>query len=222
MRFIRVPPARHPGAGLAVLATLATVAALAALAACTAAPVPPTVWLKLPAEAAVPAAAATAAPSPAAAAMAREVWQLMQPLPLPAHLERDSLFIPSGPAGTGLRPLAGVRWAEPLRDAVPRLLREDLVRATGAPLWQAPLPPGLAVTRQLRIELAAFEITGDARALLTHARWSVADARGALPPRVHEARFDTAASGPAGEAWALAHRQAIATLAARIAATLGS
>jgi hypothetical protein len=209
----------HAGAAAAVLALAAT----ALLAACGSAPVPPTVWIKLPADAGGAGGASPAAtPASSAPGAAREVWQLMLPLPLPAHLERDGLFVPLGAGAAVLSPLAGVRWAEPLRDAVPRLLREDLARALGVPLWQAPLPPGLVVTRQLRIEITAFEIAGDARSLLTQARWSLADARGATPPRVHEARFETAAAAATPEAWALAHRRAISTLAARIAATAGS
>ena len=195
-------------------------------------PVPPTTWLRLPAEMPVSsAAAASSAAMLAAMPAATEVWQLMQPVLLPGHLERDSLFVPQSAAGAWVRPLAGARWIEPLRDAVPRLLREDLVRlmgpAGGRVLWTAPVPPGLVPTRQLRVEIAAFEIGADGKALALHARWSIADARGAQAPTVHEARFETPAAGTGTgtsdiEAWALAHRQAIATLAARIAATLSA
>jgi uncharacterized lipoprotein YmbA len=220
------PAARALRAMFAMFAMFVSLALLPLLAACAGAPVPPTTWLRLPAEAA-------AMPGTAAATMpARDVtrdparpgpvWQLMLPVPLPAHLDRDSLFVPSTlqSAGTLMQPLAGARWVEPLRDALPRLLREDLVRALGQPLWQAPLPPGLAVTQQLRVEITAFEIAADGRSLLTQARWTLADARGAQPPRVHEARFETAAASGAAEAWALAHRTAIALLASRIAATM--
>lgn len=225
--------------------------ALAQLAGCAASAVPPTIWLRLNAdwppadglatgssasvaEASVAGASVAGPSAPAAsgpgassatsgmAATAGEVWQLMQPLPLPAHLDRDSLFMPQGASGALVRPLAGARWVEPLRDAVPRLLREDLLRRMGGqPLWAAPLPPGLAPTRQLRVEITTFEIGADGRTLATQARWSIADARGTRPPVAHEARFGMPASRPeAAESWALAHRQAIATLAGRIAATM--
>ena len=213
-------------------ATLTTlwVGGLALLAGCAGAPVPPTIWLRLPAEPpSQPAAAATtAAPMPTTAATAppaaAEVWQLVQPLSLPANLDREVLFVPQGSANSLVRPLAGARWVEPLRDAVPRLLREDLVRRIGGqPLWVAPLPPGVVPTRQLRVEIVAFEIGADGKALLTRARWSLADARGGRVPTVHEATFGTpAGSATDAEAWAVAHRLAIATLAARIAATLAS
>jgi uncharacterized lipoprotein YmbA len=215
---------------------------LASLAGCAASAVPPTTWLRLGADwplaepqaaAGAGAAGSTVAPGPGAsgaaggiaapaAPPAREVWQLMLPLPLPAHLERDNLFVPQGASGALVRPLAGARWIEPLRDAVPRLLREDLLRRLGGqPLWTAPLPAGLAPTRQLRVEITTFEIGADGRTLATQARWSIADARGTRPPVAHEARFGTPAARPeAAESWALAHRQAIAALAERIAATM--
>lgn len=215
-------------------ATVALAAMFIGVAACSPVPVAPTQWLRLGADAPMPPTqpssgeAATAAPTSSAAA---EVWQLVLPVLLPEYLERDALFIPQSAArsdGAGaVQALAGARWIEPLRDAVPRVLREDLShelrRRTGAPvLWQPPLPPGVVPTRQLRVEITAFEIGSGARAVVTHARWSIADARGERPPRVHEARFDTApAAVPAdAAAWAAAHRQAIAALAARIAATM--
>lgn len=196
-------------------------AALAPLAACSSAPVPPTVWLRLASD--LPPAGG-AAPAPAALPSApREVWQLVLPVPMPAHLDRDGLYLPQGAAGALVRPLDGARWIEPLRDAVPRLLREDLARRSGAPVWTAPLPPGLAPTRQLRVEITAFEIAADGQALVTQARWSLAETRGTRPPVAHEARFTTApGAAGAAESWALAHRQAIATLADRIAVTLAS
>jgi hypothetical protein len=220
--------------GLAVRrARLAAAALCIAVVACTGAPVAPTTWLRLPDVApGGEASAAAAAGSPAAAAVSaagaspvppRDTWQLMQPIALPAHLERDSVFVPQGAAGAWVRPLAGARWIEPLRDAVPRLLREDLVRAAGGrALWTAPLPPGLVPTRQLRVEITAFEVGGDGRALLTAARWSLADARGAQLPALHAARFETPATNTEAEGWALAHRQAITTLAARVAATMAA
>lgn len=205
----------HRRAGVVVaLATL--------LAACSPVPVAPTTWLRLSAEPAL-----STAPGETPAVASRDVWQLMRPVVVPTHLERDSLFVPQGASGAVVRPLAGARWIEPLQDALPRLLREDLARELRRrfgvqALWQAPLPAGLAPTRRLRVEIAAFE--GDARgqALLIRARWSIADADGGRPPAVHEARFTTPpASMPAdAEGWAAAHRQAVWMLAARIAATM--
>lgn len=179
------------------------------LAAC-ASPLPPVTWVRLPMLA--PGAAAAPNRLPAASP-----WQLMAPVQLPGHLDRDALLLPSGAAG--LQPLAGVRWAEPLRDAVPRLLRHDLGLALGAPLWAAPLPPGVLPRWLLRIELGAFDVAPGGRAVLLQARWSLADAAGSSPPRLGEAAFSTAADADSADALALAHRSALWQLAQRIAAT---
>ncbi|MDP2005662.1 MAG: PqiC family protein [Rubrivivax sp.] len=181
------------------------------LAGC-ASPLPALQWVRLPAE-----PAQRAAPVAASPASASTVWQLMAPVGLPGHLDRDALLLPQGRAG--LQPLGGARWAEPLREAVPRLLRQDLARALGAEVWAAPLPPGLRATQQLRIELLAFDITADGRGVALQARWSMADATGATPPRLGETAFVSAASGSDADALAAAHRQALATLAARVAAS---
>jgi uncharacterized protein len=176
-------------------------------------PLPPIQLLRLPSEA--PAAVASAAPRPDPAVS----WQLMAPVHLPGHLDRDALLVPQGRAG--VQPLGGARWAEPLRDAAPRLLRQDLARRLGQPLWSAPLPPGVSITHQLRVEIAAFDVGADGRSVSLQARWSVADVRGAVPPRLHEAAFVTAATGADADALAAAHRQALWELAGRIAATAG-
>jgi uncharacterized protein len=174
-----------------------------------ASPLPPVQWLRLPAD--LP----EAAPAPPRAG--NPVWQLMAPLLLPGHLDRDALLVPQGRAG--LQPLGGARWAEPLRDAVPRLLRQDLARLLGAPLWAAPLPPGVRPARQLRLEITALDVGPDGRSVHLQARWSLADPAGASPPRLGEAGFSTVADGADADALALAHRRALWQLAQRIAAT---
>ncbi|OGB01977.1 MAG: hypothetical protein A3E25_13905 [Burkholderiales bacterium RIFCSPHIGHO2_12_FULL_69_20] len=184
-------------------------AVLAALLAGCASPLPPITWLRLPAE-------APGAEVPPAAPVSHEVWQLMAPVGLPGHLDRDALLVGSG--GASLQPLGGVRWAEPLRDVVPRLLRADLTRAWGAPVWTAPLPPGVRPTRQLRVEFSALDVTADGRGVQLQARWSLADALGAAPPQVGEATFVTPASGADADALAAAHRRALQQLAQRIVA----
>lgn len=203
----RQPFCRRSGAGRSAAALLLAGALLAGCAT----PLPPVTWVRLPAEApgAVP-------PAPRAAASG-EVWQLVLPVALPGHLDRDALLVPRGAAG--LQPLAGVRWAEPLRDAAPRLLRNDLAIHLSTPLWTAPLPPGVAPTRQLRVELAAFDVAADGRGVALQARWSLADPRGAAAPRVFEAAFVTPAAGTDVESLAAAHRLALWQLAGRIAAS---
>ncbi len=177
------------------------------LGACAGSSLPPVHWVRLPAEAPGPAAAQ----APAVAG----VWQLMAPVQLPGHLDRDALLVPQGAAG--LQGLGGARWAELLRDAVPRLLRQDLEREFGAPVWTAPLPPGVLPTRQLRVELGAFDVEADRRSVLLMARWSLVDAKGSTRPMVFDARFSTPTTGASADDLAIAHRQALAQLARRIA-----
>lgn len=177
------------------------------LAACAGSSLPAVHWVRMPAEAPGPAAAqAPAVPG---------VWQLMAPVQLPGHLDRDALLVPQGAAG--LQGLDGARWAEPLRDAVPRLLRQDLEREFGAPVWTAPLPPGVLPTRQLRVEFAAFDVEPERRSVLLAARWSLVDGKGGARPKVFDARFTTPAVGAAADDLAIAHRQALVQLARRIA-----
>jgi len=183
--------------------------AAALLGGCAGNPLPPVSWVRLPGEA--PALAAAPAPQ------VQGVWQLMTPVLLPGYLDRDALLVPQGAAG--LQALGGTRWAEPLRDAVPRLLRQDLAREFGAPVWVAPLPPGVSPTRQLRVELTAFDVANDGPAVQLRARWSLADPKGARPPAVFDAAFTTAAAGSGANELVAAHRQALAQLARRIAET---
>lgn len=202
------PLLASPPRRTALLATLVAVAG--GLSACST-PLPAIEWVRLPAEGPEPIAAAAA---PAGAAPS--VWQLVAPVALPGHLDRDALLVPQGAAG--LQPLGGARWAEPLRDAVPRLLRADLSRALGSTVWAAPLPPGVHPTRQLRVEFSALDVTPDGRGVSLQSRWSMADASGARAPRVGEAALVTAASGTDANALAAAHRLALQQLAQRIAA----
>lgn len=181
--------------------------ALLLVAGC-ASPLPPVHWLRLP----VDPPEVAAAPRPAGST----IWQLMAPVLLPGHLDRDALLVPRGQAG--LQPLGGARWAEPLRDAVPRLLRHDLGRLLGAPVWAAPLPPGLRPVQQLRLEITALDVGADGRSVRLQARWSLADPAGAAPPRLGEAGFSVAADGADADALAGAHRRALWQLAQRLAA----
>ena len=178
-------------------------------AACTS-PLPAVQWLRLP-----------ISPPQAGAPVAQPsgvVWQLMQPVLLPGHLERDALLVPQGPAG--LQALGGWRWAEPLRDSVPRLLREDLASLLGpGRVWTAPLPSGVVVTRQLRVELSALDVEPGGRGVRLRARWTLADPRNLVQPSVEAVDFSVASSGADAQALAVAHRLALWQLALRIAAT---
>lgn len=185
--------------------------AVALLTAC-ATPLPAVQWLRLQAN------------PPDAAQVSRVVSgpvQLMGAVALPGHLDRDPLLVPQGLSG--LQPLGTARWAEPLRDAVPRLLHADLALRLGAPVWAAPLPPGLVPAVQLRVDLQALDVVPDLRHVRLQARWTLADPQGRRAPQVFEARFDTPAAAVSdADALARAHRAALWELSARIAASLAA
>ena len=156
----------------------------------------------------------------AAGAGAPSNWQLADPVVLPAYLDRDALLVPTGP--NRLEPLDSDRWAEPLRDAVPRLLRLDLAARLGAAhVWSSPPPAGVVITRRIRVELLAFDITADRRGVRLAARWSMVDpAHPEAPPEVEATDFTTASSGSDLGSLVTAHRAALARLAEGIAARL--
>jgi uncharacterized lipoprotein YmbA len=167
------------------------------------------------------------AEAPVASAPARQVaaerW-VLSAVQLPDYLDRDALVLPSGRAG--LQALSGHRWAEPLRDAVPRLLLQDLAMLRGVEqVWRAPVPPGLAIDRQLRVELRQFEaVDVQMKRVVLAARWVLADPAGKQPARVGETRLEVATADASPDALAAAHRTALWQLAQEIsgwAATLG-
>lgn len=144
------------------------------------------------------------------------VWQIVGTPRVPEYLDRDALLMPHGDAG--LRPLPGHRWAEPLRESVPRVLRQDLAALLGADrVWSAPVPPGISVTRQLRLELQALEATPDRRAVRLRARWTLVDPSGQTPPAADQADLTVTSAGIEPDQLVSAHRLALWRLAERIA-----
>jgi len=156
------------------------------------------------------------------------VWQLGR-VQLPAYTDRDTLVTSTGTAG--LQALTGHRWAEPLRDAVPRLLRQDLARLLGPDkVWGQPLPPGVQITQQLLVEIQRLDAGANGDAVVLQARWTLVDPLGKLPPTVTEAELRAALGTPPGatgaaavdpERLVAAHREVLWQLAQRIAAGAG-
>lgn len=161
-------------------------------------------------------AAPSVAPSQATA-VATQNWQLMQPVVVPAYLDRDAVLLPKGQSG--LLALSGHRWAESLRDSAPRVLRQDLAALLGeARLWTTPVPPGVVISRQLRVELVSLESSADRSAVLLRARWSLADPAGTTPARAEAVALTIPSTGPDIDSLVAAHRVALWRLAERIAA----
>ena len=204
------PPQRRPGSRAWHLASGLLVAAW--LVACASpAPAPQLYALHLAPRPAALAAAATPPP-----AQANGTWQLLA-VRLPEYLDRDALLLPLGDGS--LQPQAGHRWAEPLRDAVPRLLGEDLGRLRGAAgLWTAPPPAGVVIARQLRVDLLALDVLPGLAAVRLQARWSLVDPSARSPAQLGRADIETASAGPGPAALVAAQRAALWQLAQRIAA----
>ena len=216
-----------PARLLAITAAITAAITLALLGAC-ASPAPVPLHLHSLGSVALPsgtppgsAAPALSAAAPATApTTASDTWQLLA-VQLPAYLDRDALLVPA--TSGGLQALAGERWAEPLRDAVPRLLRDDLARLRGAAsVWAAPLPAGLLVQRQLRVELLALDVLPGRSAVRLRARWWLADVAPAagMPatPLLGEADLQTRVAGTDAAALVAAHRALLWQLAGCISA----
>lgn len=179
------------------------------LSACAGPPAPPTRWYELRADPPEP----KPAPRPGDGA----VWEVSGLVRLPGALDRDTLVVAAGSAS--LVPLPGHRWAEPLRDSVPRRLVADLALLRGEGLvWRAPAPSGVAVAKQLRVDVDALLADSGRRSLRLQARWALTDARGgATPPVLGQADIDLPLADASPDALAAGHRLAVWRLAQRIA-----
>jgi uncharacterized protein len=142
----------------------------------------------------------------------RHTVQLMAPVRVPELLDRSELLLPQGQAG--LQPLASHRWAEPLRDAIPRLLQQDLTALLGDQrVWVAPLPAGTGITRQLRVEVLS----------LLQARYTLADlgsSGSSAAPLASTLTIEVPSAGPEPDALVSAYRLALWRLSERIASAL--
>ena len=154
------------------------------------------------------------------------VWQL-QRVVLPAYLDRE--FILSAQGAHGLQALPDVRWAEPLVEAVPRVLRRDLAQAAaqaGHPVqvWGVSLPAGLVPAWRVRIDIQQLEADPSEGAVRLGAVWVATDPSGRQP--VRSGQFDriepitgVAAGAGAVEALVAAHRRVLQRLAQAVAAS---
>lgn len=149
-------------------------------------------------------------------------WVLSPQMALPELLDRDEILVGEGSAG--LAPWPEARWAEPLRDAMPRLLAEDLWRL------RQPYPVTLGTAQnpdleslRLVVQVDEWLARGDAAGLQLRlrARWHFAPlhapAGTALP--APGATDLTVPCARQADALADAHRRSITMLAARIVAT---
>ena len=191
----------------------------AGLAACGTASSPPLRWYRLPTD--VPDGEAPPG-RPVPAPTATRVWELSSTLPMPEGLERDTLWVEEGAAG--IRLLHGHRWAEPLRDTLPRLLRQDL--ALWLPgLWTSPAPPEVLVAGRVQVELLALAGNLPRRQVVAAARWVIKPGTGGgtasdAATRAQQAQEVVPWTDAAPESLVVAQRLAMWRLTRRIAASL--
>jgi hypothetical protein len=152
-------------------------------------------------------------------------WVLASQIALPELLDRDELLVAEGSAG--LQPWPEARWAEPLRDALPRVLAQDLWRLRQPyPVALSGLPGSAPAdgTETLRLVVQVDEwlarADGAGLKLTLRARWRWAPlhapAGTALPA---SGVADIALPCSAGaDALADAYRRSVTELAARIVA----
>ena len=146
---------------------------------------------------------------------ARQRWAL-GPVLLPEYLDRDAIVRPSGQSALLTQP--GQRWAEPLRDAVPRLLLQDLARLRGADqVWRAPAPPGVKVERQLRVDVQRLDASVGGNSVVLQARWMLIDPSGQSAPRVGDSHIEVPLASGSTDALVAAHRLALWRLAQELA-----
>jgi len=144
-------------------------------------------------------------------------WQLVLPVRLPAYLDRNALLLPEG--ANGVQPSLTHRWAELLSSSVPRVLTQDLIALRGAgSVWSAPLPAGLVLKGQLRVEIVALDVAANGPAVTLSARWSTVAAPAA--PRAHTLSLTVPSRSMDAASLVGAHRLALWQLAQAIAKTL--
>ncbi len=150
-------------------------------------------------------------------------WVLSPQIALPELLDRAEILVAEGSAG--LRPWPEARWAEPLRDALPRVLAEDLARL------RQPYPVALGGTKQVDASIESLRLAvqvdewlaredGAGLQLRLRARWHWAalnaPAGTSLPAAGRADLSLPCAADP--DALAGAYRRSIVALAARIVA----
>lgn len=148
-------------------------------------------------------------------------WVLSPQVGLPDLLDRDEMLIGEGSAG--LRPVPESRWAEPLREALPRVLAEDLWRLRQpypVTVGKQNSPDGESLRLVVRVDEWLARPDGAGLALQLRARWHwlplQAPAATLLPPPgAAELSVPCAAQA---DALADAYRRSVTLLAARIVA----
>jgi len=140
------------------------------------------------------------------------------PITLPQYLHRPQMVTRNSEQQVTLSEVH--RWAEDLEAGIARVMREDLLRTTGA--GQVLLYPWLAsraVNYAVEVDILRFE--GDAAgAVELWAAWRIRDMATREVLVTHESRITQPAASTTASAIVTAHNQAIAALSQEIAAAM--
>ena len=146
-------------------------------------------------------------------------WVLSPSIALPELLDREEMLVAEGSAG--LRPWPEARWAEPLREALPRVLAEDLWRLRQpypVTLGAAPTDGVESLRLVVQVDEWLARPDGASLALKLRARWRWAPLHapaGTVLPAAGTAELTLPCAAQA-DALADAYRRSITALAARI------
>lgn len=148
-------------------------------------------------------------------------WVLNSHVQLPELLDRDEILIGEGSAG--LTPLPESRWAEPLREALPRVLAEDLWRLRQpypVSLGKPSTPDGESLRLIVQVDEWLARADGAGLKLTLRARWRWAPLQapaGTVLPAAGHAALALPCANQA-DALADAYRRSVTALAASIVA----
>ena len=186
-------------------------ATAAMVVACASPPAPPVRLYRLPLQAeGVRAAPAAASPR----------WEL-RAVWVPDYLDRRALLVRDGDAV--LRALDDDRWAEPLRESLPRVLRADLEvgLGVGSVLWRADATARAQASQVLDVEILQLEADPQRPAAWLKARWQLRSRSASsqeAPASWQEGEWTVAARSALPSDLVRAQREALAALAGSILA----
>ena len=150
-------------------------------------------------------------------------WVLSSQVGVPELLDRDEILVAEGQAG--LAPWPEARWAEPLRDALPRVLADDLWRLRQpypVALGAGPQPDSGAESLRLIVQVDEWLARADGAGLQLRlrARWRWAPLHAPANTALPAPGSTELTLACARQAYALAetHRLSLLQLAARIVA----
>jgi uncharacterized lipoprotein YmbA len=149
---------------------------------------------------------------------ARQLAVGVGPLSLPGYLDRPQIVSRSG---TNQLELAEFdKWAEPLKDSLPKLIAANLgVLLPSERVYRYPWSASTKVDYQVTVDILAFERTTDGTCTL-EARWSVIDRHTRAARATRHQRYSAQAQGADYAVTVAAMNAALGDMSRDIAATL--